>query len=118
VRVIRPGGRLVLAETLGNNPLLNAARRLRALVSKEDDDQGEEIIFGDAEIAMLRQRFRTVEVAPMNLLAMSKRLFRGRFERPRVRRFLRALERADRTVLRQFPRLSRYCGEAVIVCTK
>jgi len=117
VRVIRPGGRLLLAETLGNNPLLNAARRVLARVSGEDSDQGEGIIFGDAEIAMLRERFGSVELTPMHLLAMSKRLFRGRFEQPRVRRFLRTLERADRAALRRFPSLGRYCGEAVILCT-
>jgi len=33
--VLKPGGRLVLVETYGNNPLLNAARVLRRRVSKE-----------------------------------------------------------------------------------
>ncbi len=117
-RVIRPGGRLVLAETLGNNPVLNAARRLRAWIAGEEEDQGEGILIGDPEIEMLRRRFRRVEVYPMNLLAMAKRLFRGRFTRPGVRTFLSAFEAADRFLLDRFPRLARYCGEAVIVAVK
>jgi SAM-dependent methyltransferase len=35
LRVLKPGGRLVLVETYGNNPLLNAARVVRRLVSRE-----------------------------------------------------------------------------------
>ena len=118
VRVIAPGGRLVLAETLGNNPLLNAARRLRARLAGEEEAQGEGILIGDPEIEMLRRRFRRVEVYPMNLLAMAKRLFRGRFTRRGVRSFLTALEAADRFLLGRFPSLGRYCGEAVIVALK
>ncbi len=118
VRVIAPGGRLVLAETLGDNPLLNAARRLRARLAGEEEAQGEGILIGEAEIEMLRRRFRTVDVYPLNLLAMAKRLFRGRFTRRGVRAFLGVLEAADRLLLGRFPSLGRYCGEAVIVARK
>ncbi len=118
VRVIRPGGRMVLAETLGNNPLLNAGRRLRAWLARESADQGEEIVLTEAEIDLLRSRFRSVTVAPLNLLAMGKRLFRGRFTAGPVRFGIRALEQADAALLRRFPALERYCGEAVIVAVR
>lgn len=117
-RVIRTGGRVVLAETYGNNALLNFARRLRARWSREPAAQGEEILISDREIAGLRRYFRRVEVHPRNLLAMAKRLFRGRFHNPAVRASLRALEAADEVLLGWLPWLRRYCGEVVIVAEK
>ena len=52
-RIMRPGARLVLAETWGGNPLLNAARKLRARVSGEAQEQGEGIIFSRRELGAL-----------------------------------------------------------------
>jgi len=118
VRVIKPGGKLVLAETLGNNPLLNAARRLRARLAREPVEQGEGIIFSDAELDLLRRHFRQVDFTPMNLLAMAKRLFRGRFTSPWVRRLLEGLERIDARLLAWRPQLGRYCGEVVVTAVK
>jgi len=118
LRVLKPGGKMVLAETLGNNPVLNAARRVRAALSREPEEQGEEIIIGDAEIELLRSRFAQVTVTPMNLLAMSKRLFRGRFHLRAVRSTIGALEAADSVLIRAVPPLEKYCGEALIVAVK
>lgn len=118
VRVIRPGGKLVLAETWGNNPLLNAARRLRARLAREPIEQGEGIVLSDAEIDLLGRHFRRLEVIPMNLLAMAKRLFRGRFTSPWVRRLLGGLERIDAWLVARRPELRRYCGEVVVVAVK
>ena len=53
VRVLRPGGTLVLAETYGGNPVLNWARRQRARIQGEAEEQGEEIILGPDEIRLL-----------------------------------------------------------------
>jgi hypothetical protein len=114
---MRPGAMLILVETLGNNPLLNAARRIRARVQHEVEEQGEEIILGDSEIAVLRGRFRRVDVQPMNLLAMGKRFFRGRFHLPPVRAAVSVLERADSLLLKALP-LGKYCGEALVVAEK
>lgn len=118
VRILKPGGKLILAETYGNNRLLNLARRLRARLGGEPSEQGEEIIFGDREIELLRRHFQRVEVLPMNLLAMAKRLLRGRFRNPASRGLVRILEAVDSVLLRFFPALRRYCGEAVIVAVK
>ena len=82
----------VLAETFGNNRLLNAARRWRWQWSGLPDEAGEEIILDDRHIELLRRHLRRVEVTPVNLLAMGKRLFRGRFESRGVRAAVRALE--------------------------
>jgi len=118
VRVLKPGGRLILAETYGNNPLLNAARRLGWRLHRQPAEAGEEILFSDRELGLLRRHFRDVELTPLNLLAMAKRLFRGRFASPWVRRLLAALEVADRLLLRAFPLLHRHCGEVVVVAVR
>ena len=118
VRVLKAGGRLVLAETWGNNRLLNLARRLRARMSWEPAEQGEEIIFSDEEVALLRTEFSPVDVTPMNLLAMAKRLFRGHFTNRLARGTVAVLEAGDMALLKSFPALTRYSGEALIVATK
>jgi SAM-dependent methyltransferase len=117
VRVIRPGGQLILAETYGNNPLLNAARGFRALVQGEEEEQGEEIILNDAQIELLRPHFQRLEVRPLNLLAMGKRLFRGKFRSRLARGVVRGLELAD-AVLLKAPALRRYCGEVIVIAQK
>ena len=64
LRVLRPGGRLVLAETYGNNPVLNGLRRLRWRLSRQPDDAGEDIILGDRELGLLRGHFSRLDVTP------------------------------------------------------
>jgi ubiquinone/menaquinone biosynthesis C-methylase UbiE len=118
LRVLRTGGRLVLAETYGNNQLLNMARRLGWKLRGQAEEQGEEIVFNDTHVRMLRERMTQVDVMPMNLLGMTKRLFRGRFESPAVRGAVDALESLDSAILKAAPRLGRYCGEVVVVGRK
>lgn len=118
VRVLKPGGRLVVAETYGNNRLLNLARRLRWRLSREPAEAGEEILLSDREIALLRPHFRHLQVRPLNLLAMAKRLFRGRFTNPLVRGLMWALEVTDAALLKLAPPLRRYCGEVIVLAEK
>jgi len=118
MRVLRPGGKLVLAETFGNNKLLNAARRWRWKWSGQPDEAGEEIILDDSHIELLRGEMRSVEIIPVNLLAMGKRLFRGRFQNPAVRVMTAMLEGVDSALLAIAPPLRRYCGEVVVVGEK
>ena len=117
-RVLKPGGRLILVETYGNNRLLNLARRLRWKLSGEPEEQGEDIILSDREVDLLRPYFRCIEAHPMNLLAMAKRLFRGRFDRRWVRGVMWVLEKTDAALLTAFPFLRRYCGEVVVVAER
>ena len=117
-RVLKPGGKLILVETYGNNRLLNLARRLRWRLSGEPKEAGEDIILSDREINLLRRSFSRIECHPMNLLAMAKRLFRGRFNSPTVRALLSVLEKTDAVLLTVFPFLRRYCGEVFLVAEK
>jgi SAM-dependent methyltransferase len=113
-RIMRPDARLVLCETWGGNPLLNRARRIRAALAHEADEQGEDVILSRSELRALAVYFRDLSVDAYNLLAMGKRLLRGRFARPWARFLVRGLEAADRAVLAAAPRLRNWCGEAVI----
>jgi SAM-dependent methyltransferase len=118
VRVIRPGGKLVLAETYGNNPLLNFLRRVRWRLSRQPEEAGEEIILGDRELDLLRAHFRRVDVTPMNLFGMGKRIFRGRYESRLVRQLIELLEAADNVIFRLAPSLKRYSGEVLVAAEK
>jgi len=115
LRVLKPGGRLILAETYGNNRLLNWLRRARWRLSRQPDEAGEDILLSQKEIDLLRTRLRRLDVTPMNLLAMAKRLFRGRFDSRLARLAVPLLESVDSHILRWFPSLGRYCGEVLIV---
>jgi 2-polyprenyl-3-methyl-5-hydroxy-6-metoxy-1,4-benzoquinol methylase len=117
-RIVRPGGRLVLCEMWGANPLLNAARRVRAALSHEAEEQGEEIILSRAELHLLDPYFTEMNVETRNLLAMGKRLFRGRFRNAVVRAVVRSLEAIDTALLTAAPPLRNWCGEAVVTAVR
>ena len=118
LRVLRPGGRLVLAETYGNNRVLNFARRTGWRLRGQAEEAGEEIVFSDAHVAMLRERLASVRVTPVNLLAMAKRAFRGRFGNAFVRGVSGSLEKLDDLILNVAPWMARYCGEVLVVGRK
>ncbi len=113
-RIMKPGARLVLCETWGGNPLLNGARKVRALLAGEQEDQGEDIILSKRELTELDPYFSDVRVETMNLFAMGKRLFRGRFEKRWARGIVAGLESVDSVLLSMVPPLHNWCGEAVI----
>jgi 2-polyprenyl-3-methyl-5-hydroxy-6-metoxy-1,4-benzoquinol methylase len=117
-RVMKPGARLVLCETWGGSRLLNVARRIRSRLAHEVEEMGEEIILSRTVLKTLDPFFAEVRVEPCNLLAMGKRVFRGRFERSWVRGVLRALERADAAIFAVAPGLKDSCGEAVITARR
>ena len=117
-RIMRPGARLVLCETWGGNPLLNVARKLRAALAREQEEQGEDIILDRKQLAALQPFFENIHVEHYNLLAMSKRLLRGRFTASWSRAALHALEAVDRSLLSAIPPLKNWCGEAVITARR
>lgn len=117
-RVMKPGSRLVLAETLGNNPVLNAARRVRAAVSGQQEEQGEDIILSDVELQQVRNVIGPLEIRGFHLLSMGKRMLRGHFRRPLARALVSMAEALDGVLLASVPPLQRYCGEALITVTR
>lgn len=117
-RVMRPGARLVLCETWGGNPVLNLARKFRASAQGEQEEQGEDIILSNAELALLAAHFTDIHVEHLNLLAMSKRLLRGRFAISPARTLLHSVEALDRVLLAALPVLRNWCGEAVITARR
>jgi len=117
-RIMKPGALLVLCETWGGNPLLNAARKVLAVATGEGEEQGEEIILSRKDLNSLSPFFTQIRADTLNLLAMSKRLFRGRFDRAWVRYLTRALESVDWALLAAVPPLRDWCGEAVITCRR
>jgi SAM-dependent methyltransferase len=113
-RVMKPGALLVLCETWGGNPLLNTARKLRSLVAGEAEEQGEDIILSRNQLKALDPFFTELRTDTLNLLAMGKRVLRGRFERAWARYLIHALELIDSALLAMAPPLRNWCGEAVI----
>jgi ubiquinone/menaquinone biosynthesis C-methylase UbiE len=117
-RVMRPGARLVLCEPWGGNPMLNWLRRLWAACSGEEEAQGEDIIMSPRELRQLEPWYGEFHVEHLNLLAMAKRMLRGRFGKAWARAVLRALEIADRAVLAVCPPLKNWCGESIITARR
>lgn len=115
LRVLKPGGDLVLTETFGNNPVLNALRRWNWRRSGLSEDQGEDVIFAEEHIRILRENFAEVNLQPMELFSMAKRAMRGRFHVRLLRLTLAALEGLDAVLLRLVPPLKSQCGEVLVV---
>jgi SAM-dependent methyltransferase len=113
-RIMKPGALLVICETWGGSALLNGARRFRSVLAGETEEQGEGIVFSQRELKALDPFFTDFRTDTYNLLAMGKRVLRGRFESAWVRLLLRALESIDSGLLAIAPPLHNWCGEAII----
>ena len=117
-RILKPGARLVLCETWGGNPLLNTARKVRARLAGEAEEQGEGIILSRKDFSALDPFFSDIRIRPLNLFAMAKRVLRGRFEHRWARLAVHMLEGADSVLLAVAPPLKNWCGEAVITARR
>jgi 2-polyprenyl-3-methyl-5-hydroxy-6-metoxy-1,4-benzoquinol methylase len=117
-RVMKPGAVLVLCETWGGNPFLNAARKLRSVLAGEAEEQGEGIILSRRQLKALEPFFTELHADTLNLLAMGKRVLRGRFQSGWARSLIHALESMDSALLAVVPPLRNWCGEAVITARR
>ena len=98
--------------------MLQEARQWRARVEGELEEQGEDIILSGKELKLLESHFGEIRVQHLNLLAMAKRLLRGKFERRWARSAVTVLEKTDRAVIALCPPLKNWCGEAVITARR
>jgi ubiquinone/menaquinone biosynthesis C-methylase UbiE len=115
LRVLKPEGTLVLTETYGDNALLNALRRWNWKREGLAEEQGEDVIFNQEHVDLLKQSFRSVKLFPMGLLAMVKRALRGRLHQALPRTLFLTLREIDQWLLALAPPLKRYCGEVLVV---
>jgi ubiquinone/menaquinone biosynthesis C-methylase UbiE len=104
-RVLRPGGLAVFTENLGENPLINFARRF---TMRGEEDAGD-ILLTDELVRSWGHGFSSVTIEGYSLLLMTKRLL------PQPRLLLRCLHGIDSAAFAIAPGLRRYCGECVIV---
>lgn len=90
-RVLRPGGTLVLLDTLGHNPLLNVNRRFRAWRNERTPDEVRYVPrIGD--LAVGREHFAEVETAYFDLVTPVMAALR--ITSPTATRWAMALDRA------------------------
>jgi SAM-dependent methyltransferase len=104
-RVLRPGGLAVFCEPLGENPLLDWARRRAPYPGK--DRTPDERPLRLSQVRQLERIFPSVEVEGWQLLSMVRRVLGDRG-------LTRCLGRCDRLLLACVPALQRFCRYAVL----
>ena len=104
-RVLRPGGRAVFCEPLGDNPLLRWARRRLPYPGKTHTPDEEPFRFADLQ--GLTIVFREVTLERYQLLGMIRRVVG-------LGRLGHTLEGCDRAFLSRFPSLQRFCRYVVL----
>jgi len=104
-RVLRKGGLAVFTENLGQNPIINLARRF----TMRGEEAAGDILLTERLIRDWAAGFSEVRIEGYSILLMAKRVV------PRQRRLLRALHAVDSSLFRVAPGLRRFGGECVIV---
>jgi ubiquinone/menaquinone biosynthesis C-methylase UbiE len=104
-RVLAPRGLAIFTENLGQNPLINFARRF---TMRGEEDAGD-VLLTEAQVRAWAAGFAEVRVEGYSLLYMAKRVI------PARRRILRFLLAVDSGLFTLAPGLRRYGGECVVV---
>lgn len=114
-RVLKAGGRAVFHETLWDNPLINLARRFTMPSSDAGDAH-----LTERAIQQFGAPFAHTEIHKRHILYMLKRFGRlpdRDLSRPLAPRpFWRAVKKIDQGLVHLG--LSKFCGEAIVVCKK
>jgi len=108
-RVLKPGGVAVFSEPLGNNLLLEFARKHLLYPGKEE--HGTDVPLTDADVTAFAAHFSSHRVEPFYFFAMIEQAL-GRLMPNSIFR------RTDAALLRRFPGLGRYYRMAVMTFTK
>jgi len=116
LRVLKPGGRAVFCEGLGENPLINLARTFTVADAEAGDAR-----LTARSIHAFGAGFSHVRIERRHLLYTAKRLARlpnpDPYAAVRPRPFWRLVKVVDNTILRVTP-LQRYCGEVIVFLQK
>jgi ubiquinone/menaquinone biosynthesis C-methylase UbiE len=110
LRVLKPGGIVVCAETLRGNVLLDYARKI---TMKGEEAKGD-VLMELSDIREFAKGFSSCEIELTSLFFMLKRVVQNRGRNAIVRSLLYSLKRLDDILFSVFPGLRRYSGECVI----
>ncbi len=114
MRVLRPGGKVVITESLYGNALLNLGRRF----SMRGQEAKGDVILKLSDIQAFSKGFSECHIEMMSLLFMMKRVFQSKVHLPPVQGVLFLTKVLDDMLLGAIPALKNYCGECVVVLTK
>ncbi len=106
-RVLKPGGKALFIEPLGDNPLIEFFRRHPWYARNRQYRSMRESTMKRSDILEVGKAFNKVIIHEFHFLYMLKRII----ARQRVRK---ALYIVDEYLLKACPSLKRYCGECVI----
>jgi SAM-dependent methyltransferase len=114
LRVLKPGGIVVCAETLRGNLVLDLMRR----ISMRGGEAKGDVILDLVDIREFATDFSRCEIELMSLCFMLKRIVQNHTGNLAVRGFLYSLKKVDDLLFALFPSLQQYAGECVIRLTK
>ena len=114
IRVLKPGGKVVITESLYGNFLVALGRwfTMRGKEAKGD------VILRLSDIEEFAKGFSAKRIEMISLLFMAKRIFTQWPDSTLLRFFLFMLKKTDDTLLAIFPFLEKYCGECVVSLEK
>jgi len=114
IRVLKPGGKVVIAESLYGNFFVAIGRwfTMRGKEAKGD------VILTLDDINEFSQDFLNKKIEMMSLFFLAKRIFTRWPDSIPLRCFLFLLKKVDDILLTMFPFLEKYCGECVVTLQK
>lgn len=113
-RVLKKGGKCILAESLDGNFLF----RLGRIFTMKGEEAKGDVVLKLSDVQEFAQSFSKYHIETMSLFFMSKRIFQKWVNNPVIREILFLTKKMDDVLLTVFPFLKNYCGECVAVMTK
>lgn len=113
-RILKKGGKAIFIENLGDNKILEFLRKF----SMKKLESAGEYILTRKDIFDFAKDFASVNIIEFSLFYMIKRVFRPLYKNKLIQIILKNIYRLDTFLLKYFPGLKKYCGEAVIVLIK
>lgn len=114
MRVLKPGGKVVMTESLYGNWFFKLGRGVTMAGKEAKGD----VVLTLEDIQRFSRGFSRCRMEMMSLFFMSKRIFQSKLDMPLVRPFLFCMKKLDDVVLTVLPFMKKYCGECVVVMVK